>query len=605
MESQIRWLVSLSESERNQVLSELNEGERRVIASYLYDWHRPVDLGGARENQKPPEGEYFIWLLQAGRGFGKTRSAAEYVRIMIDTRQWRTVNVAAPTWTDVLDTMVYGNEEAPGLMGIWPPHQAPVLRLNSKNPHLRTHNGAMIRLRAAREAERFRGPQADGGWADEIDSWDPLRMPATEAFALFEMGIRLGDDPRIVATGTPKRGRLIKELSNRSDVIVTFGRTIDNADNLAPRFLESMFSKYGGTSLGRQELNGELLEEIDGALITYGMIENNRGVLITNGGGTFDTGVDQLEGASATQGSVLSIIEHTLASVDSDYANGGGLGTPEYDAQLQSTQRDVDGTVHGESSLSGVGGGEQGQRTPREVDYIASENQDDLWFAHANQESTPRDVDSVCKKNSRCALPDISNFSPFSVDTQYSVKLEDLDRVCVGVDPSGSLGGDMKGITVGGRRGRHAYLLADLSTHRGPDGWGKIAVNAYYEFKADTIVAEKNYGGDMVRNVIENAAKDLGVSAPPVDLVPATRGKHVRAQPAALLYEQGRVHHCGVFKELEDQMTGYTNVGYEGSDSPDRSDAFIWCLYDLLIKQKWGWSDLYPSKENQTQKLRA
>jgi len=355
---------------------------------------------------------------------------------------------------DVMDTMVHGSPSAPGLMSIWPPDKTPKLKLSTQNPHLTTHNGAMIRLRAAKEAERFRGPQADGGWIDEIDSWAPNRMPPADALALFEFGIRLGTDPRIVATSTPKRGRLVAKLRKRKDVVITRGRLYDNVENLAPRFVKAVIEQYGGTSLGQQEIDGELLEAVDGALIHLDDIADSR-------------------------------------------------------------------------------------------------------------------LDSA---------PELAEFS----------------RISVAVDPSGSLGGDEKGITVGGRKKDHAYLLADLSTRKGPDQWGKIVVEAYVDYLADCVVAEKNYGGDMVRHVIHTAAEKLGVPPPPVRLVPATRGKHVRAQPAAVLYGQGRVHHCGTFTKLENQLTGFTDDGYEGEDSPDRGDAWVWNLYDLIIKKRGVTpSDLY------------
>ena len=167
----MNWLLSLPEEERKEAIANLSESSRNVMWEWLKDWSRL-----ARPEQLEPEGDWFYWLIQAGRGWGKTRTALEFVRAKIDSGQWRSVNIAGPTWMDVMDTMVHGSPSAPGLMSLWPPSKTPLLKLSTQNPHLITHNDAMIRLRAAKEAERFRGPQADGGWVDEIDSWAPNRM---------------------------------------------------------------------------------------------------------------------------------------------------------------------------------------------------------------------------------------------------------------------------------------------------------------------------------------------------------------------------------------------------------------------------------------------
>jgi phage terminase large subunit-like protein len=171
--------------------------------------------------------------------------------------------------------MVNGTADAPGLMGVWPAHQRPQLRLSKDDPHLRTHNGAKIQMFAAHQSERFRGPQADGAWADEIDSWKPEKMSAKEAWSLFELGIRLGPDPRIVATSTPKRARLVKMLMQRDDCVLTTGSTWDNAANLAPQFMATL-GQYKGTHLESQELKGEVLEDVDGALLSLETIDAHR-----------------------------------------------------------------------------------------------------------------------------------------------------------------------------------------------------------------------------------------------------------------------------------------------------------------------------------------
>lgn len=262
-------------------------GEEKALLELLYDWKT-----WARTDQVEPPGDWFIWLIQAGRGYGKTRTGAETVRARIDSGVWRVVNCAGPTWTDVTDTMVVGTDESPGLMGIWPPSQRPVFVRDEKNPHLRCHNGAMIRLRAAKSAERFRGPQADGGWIDEIDAWSPDRMTAVEAFELFELGIRLGPDPRIIATTTPRPRGIVRDLRKRDDCVTTRGSTRDNHLNLSPKFLAMIARKYAGTRIGQQEIEGELLEDTPGAMWTAQLLEETRVAAMPDGGGRTVVAVD-------------------------------------------------------------------------------------------------------------------------------------------------------------------------------------------------------------------------------------------------------------------------------------------------------------------------
>jgi phage terminase large subunit-like protein len=180
------------------------------------------------------------------------------------------VNIAGPTLGDTLDVMIRGTPEAPGLLGIWPAHKRPHHQVT--NARLVCHNGAIIRYRGDDEPERFRGPQADGGWCDEIDSWKPKGMKPQDAWSLFELGIRLGPDPRIIATSTPKRARLVKMLQARPDCVLTTGSTWDNRANLAPQFMATL-SQYKGTHLERQELYGDVLEDVEGAILSLGTID--------------------------------------------------------------------------------------------------------------------------------------------------------------------------------------------------------------------------------------------------------------------------------------------------------------------------------------------
>lgn len=161
----------------------------------------------------------------------------------------------------------------------------------------------------------------------------------------------------------------------------------------------------------------------------------------------------------------------------------------------------------------------------------------------------------------------------------------EMQRIVVSIDPSGSNGDDEKadeiGIIVAGKGvdGR-GYILADRTCSLSPEGWSRVAVQAYKEFNADRIIAEKNYGGAMVERVIR--INDPSVSYKEVT---ATRGKAVRAEPVAALYEQGRISHSKPYPDLEDQMINMTPDGYMGEGSPDRLDAMVWAITELMVEQ--------------------
>lgn len=163
-------------------------------------------------------------------------------------------------------------------------------------------------------------------------------------------------------------------------------------------------------------------------------------------------------------------------------------------------------------------------------------------------------------------------------------QLPPMKRVVIAVDPSGASGEEDKrsdeiGIVAAGLGNDGvAYVLGDHSLRDGPEKWGKVAVAAYHKHMADRIVAERNYGGEMVRFVIQTADKKV-----PVRVITASRGKHVRAEPVSALYEQGKVRHVGRFPELEDQLTNFSTAGYVGDRSPDRADAAVWALTELML----------------------
>lgn len=209
----------------------------------------------ARPNQLPPPGAWRTWLVLAGRGFGKTRTGAEWIRSQVETSACGRLALVAPTAADARDVMVEGES---GLLAIAPPWNRP--KYEPSKRRLTWPNGALATLYSADEPERLRGPQHDGAWCDELASWR-----YAEAWDMLQFGMRLGD-PRTVVTTTPKPKKLLLDLIKADSTAITRGSTYENRANLAPAFLEQIVAKYEGTRLGRQELNAEVLEDVEGAL---------------------------------------------------------------------------------------------------------------------------------------------------------------------------------------------------------------------------------------------------------------------------------------------------------------------------------------------------
>jgi phage terminase large subunit-like protein len=252
------YISSLNENEQRQILSELTEQEADELERTWEFWARP--------NQLAPDGDWRVWLLLAGRGFGKTRSGAEYVRNRVESGTCRRFALVAPTAADARDVIVEGES---GIKAISPHDFYPTYEPSKRR--LTWPNGAIATTYSADEPDRLRGPQHDGAWCDELASW---RYP--EAWDMLMFGLRLGKDPRTVVTTTPKPTKLVKELIKDPATVITSGSTYENAANLAPTFLTRVVKKYEGTRLGRQELHAALLDDTPGALWTLLLIESAR-----------------------------------------------------------------------------------------------------------------------------------------------------------------------------------------------------------------------------------------------------------------------------------------------------------------------------------------
>lgn len=422
-------------------MQELSEGELRALP-YLFEFW-------AFDHQLPPEGEWRSWVILGGRGAGKTRAGAEWVRSQVegskpfDQGRAKRLALVGETYDQVREVMIFGDS---GIMACSPEDRAP--RFEAGRRRLVWPNGSEAMLFSANDPEALRGPQFDGAWVDELAKWPN----AQETWDMLQFALRLGDDPRVCVTTTPRNVDVLKRLLASPSTVQTHAPTEANRANLADSFLAEVRARYAGTRLGRQELDGAMLADAEGAFWTAEILENCR------------------------------------------------------------------------------------------------------------------------------------------VD-----KPPQMDRIVVALDPAttGRSSSDECGIVVAGAvtqgpvQDWQVYVLADCTVAQAsPTQWASAAIRAMEQFGASCLVAEVNQGGQMVEEVIRQV--DALV---PYKAVHATKGKAARAEPVAALYEQGRVSHVGEFKALEDQMVQMTAQGYAGTGSPDRVDALVWALHDLMIEPAAKWRD--------------
>ena len=387
----------------------------------------------ARDEQIPPPArdDWTTWLCLGGRGSGKTRAGAQWVLFMAE--HVGRIALVGETHGDVRAVMVEGES---GLLKLAASDRRP--GWHATRGRLEWPNGAIAEGFSSEDPEGLRGPQFAAAWCDEAGKW----AHAEETWDMLQFGLRLGARPRQVVTTTPRTTPLMRRLAGDGRTVVSRMRTSDNERNLSPAFMKTVVSRYEGTRLGRQELDGEFVEN--------------------------------------------------------------------------------DGTA--------------------------------LWQARALDAARVRE-----------APP--------------------LRRVVVGVDPCVSSGEDADacGIVVAGlgEDGR-GYVLADRTPARAtPAGWAAIVAATAAQFEADRVVAEVNQGGDLVEEVLRGAGHAL-----PIRKVRASRGKWLRAEPVAALYEQGRVSHLPGLERLEDEMCLFEPNGRAGGRSPDRLDALVWALTDLMLRDR-------------------
>lgn len=231
-------------------------------ASLLTDWS-----WWRRADQCPPAGDWHVWMLLAGRGFGKTRTGAEWVRDYAEAHPGARIALVAASLHEARQVMVEGES---GVLAIAPEAARP--EYESSLRRLSWANGTVATLYSAAEPDSLRGPEHSAAWCDEIAKW-PQGEAAWDNLMLT---MRIGGDPRVVATTTPRGVPLVRRLMTEKGVVTTSGNTRTNRHNLSPQWLTTMDRIYGGTRLGRQELDGELLDDVEGALWTRALVERCR-----------------------------------------------------------------------------------------------------------------------------------------------------------------------------------------------------------------------------------------------------------------------------------------------------------------------------------------
>ena len=239
----------------DRFLASLSTQEQQALAYQWRLWARPSQL--------PPPGDWLTWLIMTGRGWGKTRTLSEWIRFRVDSGEAQHIALVGRTPADVRDVMVEGES---GLLNVFPPDKRPLYEPSKRR--VAFHTGAVATVYSSENPEQLRGPQHDTAAVDELGTFH-----SPEAFDNLQLGLRLGRPRQIVAT-TPRPVRVIRNLLEDADTVVTSGTSYENRANLAPAFFKQVISRYEGTRRGEQEIMGLLLEDVPGALWQRSMIKH-------------------------------------------------------------------------------------------------------------------------------------------------------------------------------------------------------------------------------------------------------------------------------------------------------------------------------------------
>ena len=252
------YLASLSEEQRQLLIRSLNPADADAL---LYDWKL-----WARANQLAPKGDWSTWMIMSGRGWGKTRTGAEWIRERVQAG-YRRIGLIAKTPADARDIMIEGES---GILACIPKDQRPTYETTKRR--LTWKNGAVALAFSSHEPDHLRGVQFDTVWVDELATYEYAR----ETWETMRFALRLSDDPRCLVTTTPKPMAIIKEIIKEEGTVLTTGSSYDNQANLTPQFFDQILSRYENTRIGRQEIHAELLDEAEGSLWKRDWIENTR-----------------------------------------------------------------------------------------------------------------------------------------------------------------------------------------------------------------------------------------------------------------------------------------------------------------------------------------
>lgn len=266
MSADLEWLDE-DETEAGPLIA--NALDHKEKAEFPFHWQLR-----ARREQCAPLGDWRIWMIMAGRGFGKTRAGAEWVRQIAEADPSARIALVAASLGEARAVMVEGQS---GLLAVCPPERMP--HFEPSLHRVRFANGAQVQLFSAAEPEGLRGPQHSHAWCDEIGKWPLAHERATRCWNNLLMSLRLGPDPRIMVTTTPRVVPLVQRLVRQEqsgEVVISRGSTLANAANLPERFLAAITNEFGGSNLARQEIDGELLEDTEGALWTRALLEQAR-----------------------------------------------------------------------------------------------------------------------------------------------------------------------------------------------------------------------------------------------------------------------------------------------------------------------------------------
>jgi phage terminase large subunit-like protein len=262
LKSGAAWLASEPQQVQETFLNELTKEELAALPYLFRFWALP--------HQLPPEGDWRSWIVLGGRGAGKTRAGAEWVRtqvegdLPIDPGLCRAFALVGETIEQARDVMVFGES---GILACSPADRRPEWQASFKR--LIWPNGAVAQVYSAHDPDRLRGPQFDGAWVDELAKW----KKGAQTWDMLQFCLRLGSDPRVCVTTTPRNVPVLKDLMSLPTTIVTSATTRANRANLAKPFLDEVYRRYEGTHLGRQELEGVLITETEGALWSRRMLD--------------------------------------------------------------------------------------------------------------------------------------------------------------------------------------------------------------------------------------------------------------------------------------------------------------------------------------------